>query len=183
MRLRYEITVEDQLAFNLHFQKNSPTLRRTRIVCMLAVAVFLIASFGAIAEILHRPKVAWLGVAAAVLFAVIYPRTWRRSTRRLNSRLFQERPNRALFGPRVSETRETGLFTSSDFVETMVFWKAIERIETVPGHTFVYLATVSAVVIPEHNVLEGDYHSFVDELRRRWQQTRGEASHDDLDQR
>lgn len=51
-----------------------------------------------------------------------------------------------------------------------------------PGHTFVSLATVSAVVIPEHNVLEGDYHSFVDELRRRWQEVREEASHDDLDQ-
>ncbi len=183
MRLRYEITVEDQLAFNLHFQKNSPTLRRNRFAIVLSVAVFLIASFGAMAELLHRPKFAWMGVVAAVLFAVIYPQTWRRSAKRLTSRLIQERPNQALFGRRVSEIRESGLFTCSDFVETMFFWKAIERIETLPGHTFVYLATVSAVVIPEHNVLEGDYHSFVDQLRRRWQEARGVASHDDLDHR
>lgn len=121
MRLRYEITVEDQLAFNLHFQKNSPTLRRGRIAAMFAVSVFLISSFGAIAELLRRPEFVWAGVAAAILFVVMFPRYWRRNTKRLNSRLFQERPNRALFGTRVSEIREAGLFTSSDFVETMVF--------------------------------------------------------------
>lgn len=78
MRIRYEVTVEDQVALTIHLQKNSPTLQRTRIGIVIGMAV--------------------------------------------------------------------------------------------------YLASVSALVIPEHNVLEGDYHSFVEELRNRWQQDRGETA-------
>ena len=48
-------------------------------------------------------------------------------------------------------------------------WKGIERIETTPGRTFVYLSPMSALVISEHSVLEGNYQAFIEELQNRWQ--------------
>ena len=38
MRIRYEITIDDLLAFSLHFHQKSPTLRRTRMWAVIGLA-------------------------------------------------------------------------------------------------------------------------------------------------
>ena len=78
-----------------------------------------------------------------------------------------------LFGQHVAELRDNRLFDATQFLERTVFWKGIERIESLPGHTFVYLSTMSAQVIPENSIIEGNYQEFVAELQRRWQHAHG----------
>lgn len=174
MRIRYDIAAEDLLAFNLHFHQKSPTLRRTRMWVVLGLAAMIVGMCFVAAEIIGNPVVLWIGFGWAVFFAAIYPRLYRRNLRRYTSRLFAEGQNTKLFGQHIAELRDNGLFDATEYLERTVFWKGIERIESLPGHTFVYLSTMSAQVIPENSILEGDYHAFVEELQRRWQQARGD---------
>lgn len=169
MRIRYEITVDDLLAFSLHFHQKSPTIRRTRLWSVVGLAAMIIGLCFVASEILGNPIVLWFGVAWAVLFAAIYPQLYRRNVKRYSARLYAEGQNKGIVGQHVAELRDNGLFDGTEFLERTVFWKGIERIETIPGYTFVYLSAMSAHVIPEHSIVEGDYDSFVEELLRRWQ--------------
>lgn len=174
MRLRYEITLDDLLAFTLHVHQKSPTMRRTRFGVVFGLGVMLIGMCFVASEIVGNLKVFWGGVAGTIVFAGIYPRLYRRNVKRLSTRLYAEGQNKGILGRHVAELRDNGLFDGTDFSERTVFWKGIERIESTPSHTFVYLSAMSAQVIPEHSVIEGDYYSFVEELQRRWQHARGE---------
>ena len=169
MRLRYEITLEDLLAFTLHVHQKSPTMRRIRLRAVIALAVMIIGLCLIAAEILDNFLVLWAGVGWAVFFAAIYPQLYRRNVKRLSTRLYAEGQNKGILGQHVAELRDNGLFDGTAFSERTVFWKGIERIESIPGHTFVYLSAMSAHVIPEDSVTEGNYQAFVEELQKVWQ--------------
>ncbi|TXT24723.1 MAG: hypothetical protein FD138_3043 [Planctomycetota bacterium] len=173
MRIRYENTIEDLLAFSLHFHQKSPTLRKHRLWVVICLAIMILGMTFAASEVTGDPIVFWTGVIGAAVIVVIYPRLYRRNVKRLSSRLYAEGQNRALLGPHVTELRDNGLFVATDFREGVVFWKGIERIESIPGHTFVYLSAMSALVISEHSVFEGSYQGFIEELQRRWRLAHG----------
>lgn len=174
MRIRYENTLEDLLAFTAHFHQRSPTLQRNRLWVVVCLGIMILGMTFAAFEITGDRILLWVGVAGTAVIAVIYPRAYRRGVRRLSSRLYAEGQNKALLGPHVTEIRDNGLFVGTEFREGVVFWKGIERIESIPGHTFVYLSAMSALVISEHSVFEGSYQGFVEELQRRWQLAHGE---------
>ena len=174
MRIRYEITLEDLLAFSLHLHQQSPTLRRNRRRAAIALAVMIIGLCLVASEITKDSIFLWVGVGGATVIAAIYPRIYRRNVKWLSSRIYAEGQNKALLCQHVSELRDNGLFDGTEFLERTVFWKGIERIESLPGHTFVYLSTMSAQVIPENSIVEGNYQEFVEELQRRWHHARGE---------
>ena len=173
MRIRYEITLEDLLAFSLHLHQKSPTLRRTRRWAAFGLAAMIIGLCLVASEITRDPIILWVGVGGAAVIALIYPQIYRRNVKWLSSRIYAEGQNKALLCPHVSELRDNGLFDGTEFLERTVFWKGIERIESLPGHTFVYLSTMSAQVIPENSIIEGNYQEFVAELQRRWQHAHG----------
>lgn len=136
MRIRYEVTIEDQLTFNLHFQKNSPTLKRTRFTIMLGMTVFLLSSIGAIAMLLHRQEIFWSGLLVTAIFVGLYPRSWRRNSQRMTRRLVREGSHRNLVGQRVCEIRDTGLFTRTKYLEQTVFGResnASRRFRGIPS--------------------------------------------------
>lgn len=73
-----------------------------------------------------------------------------------------------MLGTHSFEIVDNGLLDVTSYYERTVFWNGIERIETVPGRTFVYLSAVNAQVIPEDSVKEGNYSAFIDELHKQW---------------
>lgn len=179
MRLRYEITIEDLLAFTQHLHEKSPTLRRTRRAGIIAFAAVMFGMCLIAHELFGDPIVFLFGAGSAGLFAVFHPRLYRRNVKRLTTRLYAEGQNTGILGKHIAELRENGLSDTTDFSERTVFWKGIERIETIPGHTLVYLSAMSAQVIPENSVVEGSYSAFVEELQRRWHHARGDSPYCD----
>jgi hypothetical protein len=171
MRIRYENTLEDLLAFTAHFHQRSPTLRRGRLAAVVCLAIMILGMTFAFSEVTGDPIFRWIGAGGAALIVLIYPRLYQRNIKRLSVRLYAEGQNKALLGPHVTELRDNGLFVGTEFREGVFFWKGIERIESIPGHTFVYLSAMSALVISEHSVFEGSYQGFVEELQRRWRIT------------
>lgn len=173
MRLRYEITIDDLTAFTLHVHETSPTLRRTRRKTIFGLALLILGLCFVAFEVFHRPAILLLGACWAAAVVAVYPQLYRRNVKRLSSKLYAEGQNKGFIGEQVSELRDNGLSHANAFAERTVFWKGIERIETIPGRTLVYFSAASAQVIPEDSVVEGSYPAFVAELRRRWQNATG----------
>ena len=168
MRLRVELSVDDLVAFSLHHHQSSPTLKRSRVWAVIAIAVMTATLSHIAGELLNNPLLRLLGIAAAIFLAVVYPRIWRRKLEQYVRLLYREGQNRGVLGTHSLEILDKGLFDSTLFYERTSFWNGIERIETVPGRTFVYLSAVTAQVIPEDSVKEGNYGAFIDELRKQW---------------
>lgn len=168
MRLRVELSVDDLVAFSLHHHQSSPTLKRSRVWAVIAIVV-LTATLSHIAgELLRNPLLRPLGIAAAIFLALVYPRIWRRKLEQYVRLLYREGQNRGVLGTHSFEIVDNGLLDVTSYYERTVFWNGIERIETVPGRTFVYLSAVNAQVIPEDSVKEGNYSAFIDELHKQW---------------
>lgn len=168
MRLRVEISVDDLVAFSLHHHQRSPTLKRSRIWAVIAIGAMTATLSYVAGKILNNPLLPPLGTAAAIFLAVVYPRIWRRKLDHYVRLLYREGQNRGVLGTHSLEIVEDGLMDATSYYERTVFWNGIERIETVPGRTFVYLSAVAAQVIPEDSVKEGNYSAFIDELQKRW---------------
>ena len=122
------------------------------------------------AEVLQRPLIRPVGIVAAVFFAAVYPSIWRRKVRQYLGRLYREGQNRGVLGTHTLEILGNGLYDETPFYERTTFWNGIERIETAPGRTFVYLSAVSAMVIAENSATEGNYAAFIEELQKQWRQ-------------
>jgi hypothetical protein len=174
MRIRYEIAVEDLLAFSVHHHQKSPTLRRNRFLTVVVLAGMIVWLSFVAAESLRIPEVLWIGTALAALFAVVYLRTWKRGMNRVMTKLYAEGRNRGALGVHLAELRDEGFYRRTSCGEQTVFWNGIERIESIPGYTFVYVSALSAHVLPEHSVIEGSFQAFVEELQRRWQESQAE---------
>jgi hypothetical protein len=170
MRLHYEITFVDFLAFKVNDEhyKKSPMLRRARLWALAAFAMIIIGLSFIASEILQNRLILGFGVCCAGIFALIYPRLLRRNVSRFITNLNAEARSEATLGPRVVEIRDEGLFEENGNTERTVFWKDIERIETFPSYTFVYPSSDGAVLIPEGSVSDGNCISFVKELHYRW---------------
>lgn len=174
MRLRYEITIDDLLAFTLHVHQTSPTMRCGRSLAVLTLATVILSICIIAWKITGNRIILWSGFGWAGLIVAIYPRLYRRNVKRLSSRLYAEGQNKGILGQHVAELRDNGLSDTTDFAERTVFWKGIEKIESISGHTFVYLSAMSAHVIPEESVTEGNYRTFVEELQHRWRRAHSE---------
>jgi hypothetical protein len=61
---------------------------------------------------------------------------------------------------------DAGLEIRSAGEESTAGWERVRKIESIAHHTFVYFSAVSALIIPEDSVIEGDYTSFVARLKQ-----------------
>jgi hypothetical protein len=170
MRLRYENTMEDLLAFQAYHIAHSPTMKRMQVGNRWGGALVIFGLTLWIAKLDTGNMFAGLigaGVGAGV-YALIYPLLVRRSIRRRTLKLYAEGQNKGFLGEHELEVADDGLIGRSPYSESKIAWGTVERIETTPEYTFLYVGSVSAYIIPHNRIIEGDYRAFLTELGQRF---------------
>jgi YcxB-like protein len=180
MKLRYENTMDDLVAFNRYHCSRSPTLRRLIrsqqvFVAMLFVAVplgFLIGTF-----VLWEDPVAAiviLGTASILAAAWFswYPSYYRRCLDRNAKRLYAEGTNHGVVGLHDLELGNDMLIERNDSGESRIRYAKIEKLETSSDHLFIYVTSMSAHIVPLDDSTEGDPMLFRDALQLRMESAR-----------
>jgi hypothetical protein len=170
LRIRYEITLPDIVAFKRY------ALRRSQGWGSL---LLWIGAMGFLAWVylgLDSPEVrAKLFVAAILLllFSILYGGIVFGFTALLLSRRVRRLyENSSALGWRELEFTGEGFFERSELSEARCAWRALQRIVSTKDHTFIYVGPEEALVLPRHSVSEGDYDAFVGTLRREWESRR-----------
>lgn len=173
MRIRFECTMEDVLAFSDFHYQHSPMVNRFIFWYRLIGALTIVLLPSVLIQVLvpDVPLLFRLAVSllCAIGFAFRASAIIKRRMRKQTLKLYNEGKNSSFLGKHALELTDTGLITRSEYTETKLAWGAIERIEASPDYTFLYISSVQAYVIPHNRIYEGDFRALMSELGRRFQ--------------
>ena len=171
--LRYSTTIEDLVAFNRFHNLHSPVLMRQR---RLATVILPVAALIAVSVMAILSRDLW-SFLFPFLFIILYVaflrRAYGKALDKKVRRLYSAGKNRAALGVQRLSIDEDGLRSESEVSSSTISFKGIEKIESSPTHTFIYLSALSAMIIPKDAVTEGDYEDFLAQLRVKWEAGRG----------
>lgn len=165
MFIKYTNTVEDGIAFQLYDLNHSPSIKRTffysRILFSLGLFIFL----AIIAYEKNELKPVIIGLIAALIYFFYFPRITRKLTEKQAMKRYKEGQNKSFLCEHILEIGENFLIEKTDQGEQSSLFSGIERICLTDEYAFIYIGAVMAHVVPIKRVSEGDFNSFIKELR------------------
>lgn len=167
VKITYENSLEDLVAFNRYHFAHSPTARRSRSFLLwlspLCILLFLVPL--ALAE--RSLGLMAIALISATLCALVAPWILRTSMERQVRKLYSEGANKGTIGKHELELTEDELIERTSYGEQRTRLQAFERVITTSGYTFIYVSALMAHVIPQNAVLDGDYNCFVERIKQR----------------
>ena len=148
-QVSYELTLEDVHAFNLHYGRESPVVRRGRLLVRLAMTFFLAVLLTALGWGAHAGAPFWvLGGLILLFWYALFPRRVESMTRSFTERTYRAGRNKGLLGPHVVELTEEGVVERTALRELKVKWEAVERLASSDQHLFIWTSGFNALVVP-----------------------------------
>lgn len=192
--IEYELTLDDNLEFQMQTAMASPTLQRTRTgaqllipgswvvtwlvgVAVVAAEVRTLAEYGVGIEVASPMELVVLLpiiVGVGLTWAIWYARQSPRWTRARIRALLEEGSTRTLVGQRRLSLTPDGVVVRSAYQETATRWEGVDRIVPAPGHVFIFTCPTCAHIVPRRAFAdERQYRTFLDDLMRRQAVSRG----------
>ncbi len=169
MKLVFTNSLEDYLAFGEYHYRVSSAVRRSRYITQGVPAVLLLCFIGLYLFGGQRPSlIFWMFLALAFL---VFTRLYHKKNylKRL-TKLYHEGVLLNTSEAIDLDLVETGLVVKSGEHHGEIGWQEIEHIDTIPDYAFIYTGPLIALIIPKGKVSDGDYESFVSQLKTRYEQ-------------
>ncbi|HEV3439486.1 MAG TPA: YcxB family protein [Gemmata sp.] len=179
MKICFEVTIEDIIAWSLYHLEHSPSERQTRRKLLRVGPILFIAAFS-LAFIWmwsngmnDEDLVMVLGIfipaclILCALWIVRMPDRMRDGCARRYRRLYSEGSTTGLVGFRELELTETALASRSASGEAYYRLSVIDKICSNEDYTFILLNAITAIVIPHDAIAAGNVTAFIKELERR----------------
>lgn len=182
MKVRFETTLEDLVAWNLFHFEQSPTIRWQRILYAISLPAMLFLT-GLVGLIVFL-DVAWtdpvlfvasvsaaifVSIPATVAWVLLSPRLLMTMMERNVRKLLNEGDNRNIFGWREMEFADGLLSVKLAHIELRLDMHAIVKIVGNNEYTFVYISATDAYPIPKNLYPEEEYRCFVAALSNAWE--------------
>lgn len=172
MKIRYENTMDDIVAFNRHHANHSPYYLAV-VTVFLAVPAVIFLVLGVLGLIVEDDLGCLaMGVAFGVGWPVLF---WLLLRWRLGAtvrRLVHEGANRTMLCWHELELADGALTERTDQSSHTVALRTVEKIQSSDTHTFIFFSAMGAYVIPQRDLAEEEYRGFVEAVRREWEQAR-----------
>lgn len=165
MHLRFEIEIDDILAFHRYHFAHSKSVRNQKFLLIGLVAAIAIPGSLIIESDINSTTRLALAVAFSVVFGIIFHVRYGSTVEGHVKKLIAEGSNAGMFGSHELTIKKTFLVEKTDVNESRHAWSAVERVIETDDHAFIYLSSVQAHVIPKHRVKQGDYDSFIEKVR------------------
>jgi hypothetical protein len=180
VKIRFETTVENSIAFLRFHHANSPTSRRQRLLlaAVLPLGMAVVLFWPLVGELAWEdPEILFVKYLFSGIFLAGISSAWILAIRWIQNlameynlrRLMAEGSNRTMLGWREMELRDGRLLMNTELIQCSIDLRAIERIVGNEQYVFVYIASIQAYVIPMNLYPEEEYRQFVAELREAWE--------------
>ena len=168
MKIQFENTLEDVIAFSQHFNKTSPSMRRRRLITLLYFPIlwFLIMVLPYISgNLITIYIIIWIVVSLVwILFMSYFSK---KSITRNVRKLYSEGENKGTIGKHTMVVNPDSLVDITEYGEFSIKWNAINKIESDENYIFIYISSVSAHVIPKKSfVSDLEIENFISEVQK-----------------
>ena len=154
MEIRYNLTEEDYLNFNMFHVKNSKAVKRTlNMQRFLTPIIFIIASF----VFSKVGGMSFLGVfitflVVSILWIIFYPKYFYSYVIRNTKKIIKEGKNDGLIGEHHMILSEEGIIDATSNGETRVSWFGIQTLSEDKHNIYLYNSSVSAYILPKREL-------------------------------
>ena len=157
MTLRYTLTEEDYILFNLYHSIRTPALRRQMRAPQLLFPVVLglyLLVFGR-----SGPPIFYLALfaVASVLWVLLLPRLYRRSIRQTVRAQWSGGAANEFTGPQTLALLEDRIRKESDGRLSETAYRHVTRIVQTPQALYIYVGALSAYIVPVTAVERPEY--------------------------
>ncbi|WP_394883872.1 YcxB family protein [Clostridium tertium] len=150
MKLKYNLTEEDYINFNIAHMKNSKSLKRTMMINRFLIPlIFLVMPF-VLDEISNISFWYWavIFVLTYILWVVLYEKNVYKINIKRIRKMLEEKRNESLIGERILEIDGENIRIISDSGENIIYIKSIKNIIENDEYIFIYINSISAIIIP-----------------------------------
>jgi len=182
MKIRFETTIEQLVAFNRYHHANSPTTTQQRRIVMLlfpgiVIVLAMIRTWYDLNSDVGDPMIFLADWVTIWIFALVFSVSWiafaqwnfPRTLEKNVRKLLAEGNNQSVLGWRELELVKNRLIVDTKWMHIRLDLRAIDKIVSDGDYTFVYIASLQAYVIPMNLYPEEEYRAFVAELRAAWE--------------
>jgi hypothetical protein len=149
MKIEFEFTAEDLVAFNWYHYQHSPALRQTYRKGYASIIV-LSALLGLLFAYM------WSALTGLIIFLLvlpIYTRVYKQAVRknmnRTLARMIGEGRNRSMLGRHRVEISEKEITITNEVSRGSILWVGVERVEQTSEYIIIYTASIKAVIVPK----------------------------------
>ncbi len=164
MKIKYELSIKDKIAFVEHHlrgsEKQAKSIRANRLAFAIAFSIM-----GVVGVLMKFDYLIFAGFTVAVACWFFYSayHKWlvsKRITKKIGAGVSKD------FRDPVEMTLDNDGLEITDSSSTVnTDWAGIQKVSSSEDHTFIYLKTSNALIIPKNAVTEGDYEAFIAELK------------------
>lgn len=150
VKLKYNLTEEDYINFNIAHMKNSKSLKRTMMINrFLTPLIFLVMPF-VLDEISNISFWYWavIFVLTYILWVVLYEKNVYKINIKRIRKMLEEKRNESLIGERILEIDGENIRIINDRGENIIYIKSIKNIIENDEYIFIYINSISAIIIP-----------------------------------
>jgi hypothetical protein len=149
MKIEFEFTAEDLVAFNWYHYEHSPALRQNYRRGYAGV-VILSAMLGLICAYLLDALAGLITFLVMLpVYIMVYKKSVRKNLNRTLSRMIGEGRNRTMLGHQRVEISEKEITSTNEVSRGSILWVGVERIEQTNEYIIIYTASIKAVIIPK----------------------------------
>lgn len=151
MEVKFEITEEDYIQFNLIHIQNSPSqkkmyhLLRYAIPLLFTIPIYIIGTM-----VFNQPRMYWMIIAVffALIWMITYPKQYKKLIEKQTKKLLKEGDNSSIFGEKTMVIDEEDITVFSEFTSEKVAKNSIKDIKISDDLILIYLSGISAQIIP-----------------------------------
>lgn len=176
MLLRFNVTMEDLVAFNRHYVARTSFLLALKIVVMAVGSLVIVGrALSHITDTSDPTRIAvglgigWgVGFTMAAVYCVIIHYLFRWLADSTVRFMYRAGKNKGVLGLHEIEIDPQGLTERTDVNDSKYTWHGVETIAETDDYLFIYITTMTAHIIPKHRVIHGDLPTFTARTKEYW---------------
>jgi hypothetical protein len=153
MEINFTIDKTDWLGFPKHHSENSKEYKRQKMIGMLSFPIGLSAVFlyfffrNDVDSTVFIPV-----IILSLLWMFLYSKLFIKYVLRVQNRMIEEGDNSGLLGQHKIVLNDDGIFCTNPDSERKIKWAGIKKIEETEDYYFLYIAALSAIIIPKKQI-------------------------------
>ncbi|MDQ2088069.1 YcxB family protein [Herbivorax sp. ANBcel31] len=151
MEIKFEITEEDYIKFNLYHIKNSPSQRKIyNLFKYVTPIIFAILMYFIGTRVYEPLGYYWiiLSLIFVVAWFIIYPKEYKKTLIKQTEKLLREDDNSSFFGKKTMLVDENNIKIFSENSSETIHKNGIKRIKVYDDMIIIYLSAITAQIIP-----------------------------------